>query len=103
MISGNGKTPVTSLSSFSILSTQGGVGVYIFGGDGANTSGNVVLNNAIGTNLAGTSALPNSIIGVLISSSFGNTVQGNLISGNGLIGLEVAGQTAIRVMWSRGT
>ena len=85
VISGNGQFPVADLA------TQGGVGVYIFG---ANTSGNVVQHNYIGTNAAGIAALTNSVIGVLISQSFGNTVQGNLISGNRLIGLEIAGGTA---------
>ena len=94
VISGNGKSPITIRTSFSIVSIRGGVGVYIFGGNGANTSGNVVLNNSIGTNVEGTAALPNSVIGVLISQSSGNTVQGNLISGNAFIGLEIAGGTA---------
>ena len=90
VISGNGKFPITNRTSSSTLSTKGGVGVYI---NGANTSGNVVLNNYIGTNVEGTAALPNSVIGVLISQSSGNTVQGNLISGNGFVGLEIAGGT----------
>ena len=90
VISGNGTFPVTLQTSSSILSTQGGVGVYI---DGANTSGNVVLNNYIGTNVEGTAALPNSVIGVLIYLSSGNSVQRNLISGNGFVGLEIAGET----------
>jgi len=85
VISGNGQFPVADFA------TQGGVGVYIFG---ANTSGNVVQRNYIGTNAAGTDALTNSVIGVLISQSFGNTVQGNLISGNRFVGLEIAGGTA---------
>jgi parallel beta-helix repeat protein len=75
------------------LATQGSVGVYIYG---ANTSGNVVQGNYIGTNAAGNDALTNSVIGVLISQSSGNTVQGNLISGNRLVGLEIAGGTASR-------
>ena len=91
VISGNGTFPVTLRTSSSILSTQGGVGVYIYG---ANTSGNVVLNNYIGTDVEGTAALPNSVIGVLISLSSRNSVQGNLISGNGFVGLEIAGGTA---------
>ena len=82
MISGNGQFPVADLA------TQGGVGVYIFG---ANTSGNVVQHNYIGTNAAGIAALTNSVIGVLISQSSGNTVQDNLISGNRFVGLEIAG------------
>src|SRR5208337_3198760 len=90
VISGNGTFPVTNQTSSSILSTQGGVGVYIYG---ANTSGNVVLNNYIGTNVEGTAPLRNSVIGVLISLSFRNSVQGNLISGNGFVGLEIAGGT----------
>ena len=81
VISGNGQFPVANLA------TQGSVGVYIYG---ANTSGNVVQGNYIGTNAAGNDALTNSVIGVLISQSSGNTVQGNLISGNRLVGLEIA-------------
>ena len=82
VISGNGQFPVANSS------TQGGVGVYIYG---ANTSGNVVQRNYIGTNATGIDALTNSVIGVLISQSSGNTVQGNLISGNRFVGLEIAG------------
>ena len=94
VISGNGQFPVANLA------TQGGVGVYIFG---ANTSGNVVQNNYIGTNVAGTAALPNSVIGVLISQSSGNTVQGNLISGNRFVGLEIAGGGRPPAITSRAT
>ena len=75
VISGNGTFPVTNRTSSSILSTKGGVGVYI---NGANTSGNVVLNNYIGTNVEGTAALRNSVIGVLISLSSRNTVGGTV-------------------------
>ena len=84
VISGNGQFPVANSS------TQGGVGVYIYG---ANTSGNVVQRNYIGTNAAGIAALTNSVIGVLINQSGSNTVQGNVISGNQLIGVEIAGGT----------
>jgi parallel beta-helix repeat protein len=85
VIFGNGKFPVANLS------TQGGVAVYIFGVD---TSGNVVQGNKIGTHAAGIAALDNSVIGVLINQSRGNTVQGNVISGNRHIGIEIAGGTA---------
>ena len=84
VISGNGKFPVADLA------TQGGVEVYIFG---ANTSSNVVQGNYIGTNAAGTAALDNSVIGVLINQSGSNAVRGNVISGNQLIGVEIAGGT----------
>ncbi|MGO9597807.1 MAG: beta strand repeat-containing protein [Isosphaeraceae bacterium] len=82
VISGNGTIPVADPT------TQGGVGVYIFGTD---TLGNNVQGNLIGTNAADTAALGNSIIGVLINQSSGNTVQGNVVSGNQLIGVEIAG------------
>ena len=85
IISGNGRFPVDDPS------TQGGVGVYIFG---THTSGNVVEGNYIGTNVDGTAALTTSVIGVLISQSPGNIVGLNLISGNRNIGLEIAGGTA---------
>ena len=85
VIFGNGKFPVANLS------TQGGVAVYIFGVD---TSGNVVQGNKIGTHAAGIAALDNSVIGLLINQSRGNTVQGNVISGNRHIGIEIAGGTA---------
>ncbi len=62
-------------------------GINIFGG-----SNNVVQGNRIGTNAAGTAALPNSDGGVSIFQSNNNTVGGtssgarNIISGNGSFG-----------------
>ena len=82
VISGNG-TP-----------TNQGVGVYVFG---STTTGNRITGNRIGTNATGTAGLTDlaglihPVIGVLISQSSGNTVQGNLISGNRFVGLEIAG------------
>ena len=52
------------------------------------------MGNRIGTNASGSAALNESVIGVLISRSFGNTVQGNLVSGNRFVGVEIAGATA---------
>ena len=43
---------------------------------------NLVLNNYLGTDLTGRSALANHTNGVAISGTSGNTVYGNLISGN---------------------
>jgi len=82
VISGNG------------MPTNQGVGVYVFG---STTTGNRITGNRIGTNATGTAGLTDSaglihpVIGVLISQSSGNTVQGNLISGNRFVGLEIAG------------
>ncbi|HEX8203359.1 MAG TPA: Calx-beta domain-containing protein, partial [Isosphaeraceae bacterium] len=70
---------------------EDGVGVYIFAG-GSNT----VQGNRIGTDATGTRGLGNSKIGVLVSFAPANTIGGpspaarNVISGNGLIGLELA-------------
>src|SRR5271157_772237 len=86
VISGNGST------------SNQGVGVYVFG---STTTGNRITGNRIGTNATGTAGLTDSaglirpVIGVLISQSFGNTVQGNLISGNRFLGVEIAGSTAL--------
>jgi titin len=65
---------------------------------GAGTTDNEITGNYIGTNGAGSSALPNAGSGVLIGSGAQhNTVgggavgQGNLISGNGDEGVRIAG------------
>jgi parallel beta-helix repeat protein len=70
-------------------------------------TGNVVAGNFIGTDAAGTAALPNGSSGLVLSSSSGNTIGGdnatpggacsgdcNLISGNGQYGLRIAGAGA---------
>ena len=70
--------------------TSRGVGVYIFSD---NTSGNVLQGNDIGTNSNGTSKITGSVIGVLIDAASGNVVQHNVISGNQVIGVEIAAAT----------
>jgi uncharacterized repeat protein (TIGR01451 family)/CSLREA domain-containing protein len=47
----------------------------------AGTTNNVIQNNYIGTNAAGTSALPN-IVGITVNSADANTIRGNVLSGN---------------------
>ena len=60
---------------------------------------NVVAGNYIGTDAAGTGALANNI-GMLVSSSAGNTIGGltpaerNVISGNDIVNLFIGGSTA---------
>jgi hypothetical protein len=69
-----------------VISGNGGSGVHVRD----SMTGNVIAGNTIGTNAAGTAALPNAVHGVyLLSSTTNNTVGGttvterNLISGNG--------------------
>jgi parallel beta-helix repeat protein len=75
-------------SQGNVISGNGQVGVYI---TGAGSSGNVLLGNKIGTDAAGTAALPNGLTGLWIAGAAGNTAFGNVISGNGVLGVEIAG------------
>ncbi len=80
----------------------------VIAGNGANgirldtsaASDNLVAGNEIGTNAAGTAALANATVGVLISNGgTGNTIGGattafaNVISGNTSYGIQVDGST----------
>ncbi len=72
--------------------TQPSAGVLITG----DVSGNVLKGNLVGTNAAGTAAIPNWW-GVDIESSFGNTIGGpalsdrNVVSGNFNNGVRISG------------
>ncbi|MEG5062329.1 SdrD B-like domain-containing protein [Microcoleus sp. B3-A4] len=67
----------TAPTDRNVISGNTGDGIVIVGG----TGGNQVLGNYIGTNAAGTAALPNTS-GVSIVGVRDNTVSGNVISGN---------------------
>ena len=75
---------------------------------GSGTQDTTVAGNFIGTNLAGTTAIPNGGDGVEINDAFNNTIGGtadapsNVISGNTGDGVEITG-TARRATWSRAT
>ena len=66
-------------------------GIYV---SGAAATGNKIVNNYIGTNAAGSAALPNSA-GIVIDGAPGNVIggaateEGNLISGNLLYGAQI--------------
>jgi titin len=74
-----------------------GAGIWI---DGADSTGNFVFGDRIGTDLTGETAIPNEVIGVLINDGSFNQVGGsffgatNVISGNTLIGAMIAGTSA---------
>lgn len=71
-------------------------GVRITGG----ATGNKLTANYIGTDAKGQVTLPNTLSGVLVNASPGNSIgvnaagKGNLISGNGTSGIEIRGGAA---------
>ena len=63
-------------------------GIYV---DGANATGNLIEGNYLGTDASGTVAIANGFEGIGLISAPGNTVNGNLVSGNARYGLYVFG------------
>jgi hypothetical protein len=63
-----------------IISGNSYTGIQI---NGEGTTGNQVINNFIGTNPTGASAIGNGTFGITIETCQNNQVSGNLISGNG--------------------
>ena len=85
----------TAAGARNILSGNAAYGVRIAG---AGTTGNRVLGNFVGTNAAGTAAIPNGLTGVFaIEGASGNTIggtqpaEGNVISGNASFGVAFFG------------
>jgi hypothetical protein len=82
-----------------VISGNGSAGVAIFD---AATNRNRVLGNMIGTDPAGTTAIPNGGDGVNIAGGLLNTVGGavaavrNVISGNTLSGVAISGSGAVQ-------
>ena len=72
-------------------------GIEILGNASAETQtapaigANAILGNKIGTNATGMQALPNVEVGVYVVNSASNTINGNLISGNGVAGINLFG------------
>ena len=99
-VSGSGNTVGgTTAAARNVISGNLGSGVIV---ENATSSGNVILGNFVGTNAAGTAAVPNQGIqsGVFILNAPGNTVggtaagAGNVISGNAQHALTLVGSTA---------
>jgi hypothetical protein len=65
-----------------IVSGNDSGGIAIQSTPGALTGGNSVSNNDIGTNAAGTAVIPNSNVGILVTSA-DNRVQGNSVRATG--------------------
>jgi hypothetical protein len=90
----------TSVFTRNIISGNNQSGVAL----DSNNVANVVLGNFIGTDLTGTNALPNSFSGVTVSGGTNNIIGsvtpgcGNLISGNTMHGVFLAGGTRTWVL-----
>ena len=69
-----------------VVSGNGGSdsGIYV---EGSATSGNVIRFNRVGTNAAGTAAIPNNLHGIWIDNAPDTDVLDNLISGNDVHGV----------------
>lgn len=81
----------TTAAARNIISGNNTRGVFL----GVSATGSVVQGNYIGTNAAGTAAIGNALRGVEVLANSGNTIggtaagAGNVISGNGNIGLQL--------------
>ena len=72
-----------------VISGNTGEGVKI---DGAPSTGNVIEGNYVGTNAAGSAALGNAASGIYIRRAPGNSIVGNVVSGNnGFAGIAICG------------
>lgn len=99
---GGALNPTMGLSPGNVISANGGDGIQL-ARRGANN--NHILGNLIGLDAGGLIDMGNTGTGVLISNAPGNTVggenqpalnliRGNVISGNGLDGIQIRGPTA---------
>ena len=78
-------------ASRNVISANAGEGVRI---DGANATGNIVIGNYIGLNGPGTADFGNGASGVYIRRAPGNSVIGNVVSGNDTFaGVAICGNT----------
>src|SRR6185295_4054625 len=85
----------TGLAS-NIISGNGSVGIRI---SGVHASGNVVRGNLIGTDATGLVKVPNVDAGIFILNAPNNVIGSpgagrNVISGNGIVGLQIFGPSA---------
>ena len=65
-----------------VISGNVNEGIFFHGDLGA--SHEMVLDNLIGTNAAGTAPIGNGLSGITLQQSAANTIDGNVISGNGV-------------------
>ncbi len=78
-----------------LISGNGQNGIAVFGD---TADGNRILDNKIGTNADGTAAIANSGNGILITDGDSNTVENNLLSGNGQSGVVLSGTATLNTL-----
>jgi parallel beta-helix repeat protein len=82
-----------SVVSGNVISANGGYGIWI---NGSGATGNLLQGNYVGTNPAGSAAIPNALWGVEIDDASFNTIggttptTGNVVSGNSEGGVRIA-------------
>ncbi len=83
----------TAVADRNVVSGNGGHGIHLIGNTGE--AHNTVEGNYVGVNAAGTAAVPNTIDGIAVDGSNGNTIggtapgAGNLSSGNTDMGISL--------------
>ena len=87
----------TSIASRNVVSGNLGDGIVL---GGAGSTGNIVLNNYVGVNAAGTSVMANGGSGIVVQSgaalnSVGAIGYGNVVSGNSENGIKITGSSTI--------
>jgi titin len=78
-----------------VISGNASYGVHILPSATNAASGNLLAANMIGTNLAGTAAVPNDSHGVLVVNASNTAISTNTLSGNGLYNLAISGPTSM--------
>ena len=98
ILSHNNRIGGTTLASRNVISGNTARGILI---SDASAIHNVIQGNFIGTNAAGSAAVPNGFDGVTVSGGFENQIggtsagAGNVISGNTQNGIQISGATAV--------
>lgn len=92
----------TTAASRNLVSGNGSVGISIADA-GAGALGNRILGNFIGTEITGTAKLANASYGIVVAGADGTVIgddiagAGNLISGNGGIGIQIVDNGSPRI------
>jgi hypothetical protein len=86
----------TIAAAANVIAGNGGSGIDILSAGSFKPGSNVIQGNKIGTDVSGTIALPNTLDGIDMIGSSGNTIggtasgTGNVISANGRFGIQIA-------------